>query len=232
MIMYKRLIQLGLSVMLILSVLGVSVAAAQNVQVIPISPSINPLSPSPLTLPQQTIIQPKVNQPAPSEQQAPSTEKTSEFEQYVSGTMSPSVATNIRQFGYDLFTRSPSSFAPVEEVPVGPDYIIGPGDEIKVSIWGSIEGQWTSVVDRDGTVCPNARSKISIRLQGPGTVAGMDNGDPTCHEPIKATAHTAFHGLCLAVIRAGHEPGAIRLTAAAAGLTSADATITTSPAAP
>ena len=88
------------------------------------------------------------------------------------------------------------------------------------------------VVDRDGNVCPNARSKISIRLQGPGTVAGMDNGDPTCHEPIKATAHTAFHGLCLAVIRAGHEPGAIRLTAAAAGLTSADATITTSPAAP
>ena len=84
--------------------------------------------------------------------QAPSAEKTSEFEQYVSGTMSPSVSTSIKQFGYDLFTRSPSSFAPVGEVPVGPDYVIGPGDEIKVSIWGSIDGQWTSVVDRDGTI--------------------------------------------------------------------------------
>ena len=162
MIMYKRLIQLGLSVMLILSVLGVSVAAAQNVQVIPIPPSINPLSPSPLTLPQQTIIQPKVNQPAPPELQAPSAEKTSEFEQYVSGTMSPSVATNIRQFGYDLFTRSPSSFAPVEEVPVGPDYVIGPGDEIKVSIWGSIEGQWTSVVDRDGSISLPKLGKLGV----------------------------------------------------------------------
>jgi polysaccharide biosynthesis/export protein len=152
MIMDTKRIVLGLSVMLFLSVLGVSVAAAQNVQVIPISPSINPLSPPPLTLPQQTIIQPKDSQSAPSAMQAPSAEKTSEFEQYVSGTMSLSVTTNIKQFGYDLFTRSPSSFAPVEEVPVGPDYVIGPGDEIKVSIWGSIEGQWTSVVDRDGTI--------------------------------------------------------------------------------
>ena len=153
MIMDTKKIVLGLSVMLILSVLGVSVAAAQNVQVIPISPSLNPLSPSPLTLPQQqAIIQPKADQPAPQNLQAPSEEKTSEFEQYVSGTMSPSVSTSIKQFGYDLFSRSPSSFAPVEDVPVGPDYVIGPGDEIKVSIWGSIEGQWTSVVDRDGTI--------------------------------------------------------------------------------
>lgn len=153
MIMDIKKIVLGLSVMLILSVLGASVAAAQNVQVIPISPSLNPLSPSPLTLPQQqAIIQPKADQPAPQNLQAPLEEKTSEFEQYVSGTMSPSVSTSIKQFGYDLFSRSPSSFAPAEDVPVGPDYVIGPGDEIKVSIWGSIEGQWTSVVDRDGTI--------------------------------------------------------------------------------
>jgi len=150
--MDTKKILLGLIVMLFLSVPGVSVTAAQNVQVIPISPSINPLSPSPLTLPQQTTIQTKDIKPAPPAMQPPSAESTSEFEEYVSGNMSPSVATNIRQFGYDLFTRSPSSFAPVEEVPVGPDYVIGPGDEIKVSIWGSIEGQWTSVVDRDGTI--------------------------------------------------------------------------------
>jgi protein involved in polysaccharide export with SLBB domain len=162
MFMDTKKILLGLSVMLILSVTGVSAAAAQNVQVIPISPAINPLSPSPLTLPQQTIIQPKDSQPAPPAIQAPSAEKTSEFEQYVSGNMSESVATNIKQFGYDLFTRSPSSFAPVEEVPVGPDYIIGPGDEIKVSIWGSIEGQWTSVVDRDGTISLPKLGQIGV----------------------------------------------------------------------
>jgi protein involved in polysaccharide export with SLBB domain len=161
MIMDTKKIVLGL-IVLFLSVPGVSVAAAQQVQVIPISPSINPLSPSPLTLPQQTSIQQKDNQPAPPAMQAPSAEKTSEFEQYVSGNVSSSVATNIKQFGYDLFTRSPSSFAPVEEVPVGPDYVIGPGDEIKVSIWGSIEGQWTSVVDRDGTISLPKLGQIGV----------------------------------------------------------------------
>jgi polysaccharide biosynthesis/export protein len=161
--MDKRLIVLGLSVMLFLSVQGVSGAADGQVQVIPISPPSESLSPTPLTLPQQLgIPQQKLNQPAPPDVQAPSAEKTSEFEEYVSGNVSSSVATNIRQFGYDLFTRPPSSFAPVEEVPVGPDYVIGPGDEIKVSIWGSIEGQWTSVVDRDGTISLPKLGQIGV----------------------------------------------------------------------
>ncbi len=48
--------------------------------------------------------------------------------------------------------RLPSTFAPVTNVPVGPGYVIGPGDEVKVTIWGKVEGQWTVVVDRDGNI--------------------------------------------------------------------------------
>ncbi len=58
----------------------------------------------------------------------------------------------IRQFGYDLFRQPPSTFAPVEQVPVGPDYVIGPDDQIKIAVWGKIEGQWLVTVDRDGTI--------------------------------------------------------------------------------
>jgi len=58
----------------------------------------------------------------------------------------------IRQFGYDLFAKVPSSFVPSANVPVGPDYVVGPGDEIKISIWGRIEGNWSTVVDKDGNV--------------------------------------------------------------------------------
>jgi polysaccharide export outer membrane protein len=79
-------------------------------------------------------------------------EQLSATEKYISGTLSPSVSTDIRQFGYDLFRSPPSTFAPVEEVPVGPDYVVGPGDEIRVSIWGKINGQWTVTVDRDGNI--------------------------------------------------------------------------------
>jgi polysaccharide export outer membrane protein len=79
-------------------------------------------------------------------------EQLSAFEKYIAGTLSPAVSTNIKQFGYELFRNPPSTFAPVEEVPVGPDYVVGPGDEIRVSIWGKINGQWTATVDRDGNI--------------------------------------------------------------------------------
>jgi len=79
-------------------------------------------------------------------------EKPSEFEEYIAGKVSLTVSTSLRQFGYDLFMRPPSTFAPVKNVPVGPGYVIGPGDEVKVSIWGRVEGQWDVVVDRDGNI--------------------------------------------------------------------------------
>lgn len=62
------------------------------------------------------------------------------------------VSTDLRQFGYDLFRQPPSTFAPVDNIPVGPDYVLGPGDEIRITVWGKIEGQWNVVVDRDGNV--------------------------------------------------------------------------------
>src|SRR3972149_345721 len=61
-------------------------------------------------------------------------------------------STDPSQFGYALFTLPPSTFAPGDKVPVGPDYVLGPGDEIKTTVWGKIEGQWNVVVDREGNV--------------------------------------------------------------------------------
>ena len=82
----------------------------------------------------------------------PSEEKLSEFEHFIAGKVPLTVSVDIRQFGYDLFRKPPSTFAPVDNIPVGPDYVLGPGDEIRITIWGKIEGQWNVVVDRDGNV--------------------------------------------------------------------------------
>lgn len=69
------------------------------------------------------------------------------------GIKSPfAVSTDLRQFGYDLFRQPPSTFAPVDNIPVGPDYVLGPGDEIRITIWGKVEGQWNVIVDRDGNI--------------------------------------------------------------------------------
>ena len=57
----------------------------------------------------------------------------------------------LKRFGYNLFTP-PSNFAPTTNVPVGPDYLLGPGDEIRLTVWGKFEGQWLAMVDRDGNI--------------------------------------------------------------------------------
>jgi protein involved in polysaccharide export with SLBB domain len=58
----------------------------------------------------------------------------------------------LKQFGYSFFYQPPASFLPVQAVPVGPDYIIGPGDTIKIIIWGSVQGEYSLTVDRNGQV--------------------------------------------------------------------------------
>lgn len=60
--------------------------------------------------------------------------------------------SGVAQFGYNLFERSAAAFAPSGSVPVGPDYVIGPGDEIRINVWGKVEGTWSPVVDRDGNI--------------------------------------------------------------------------------
>lgn len=78
-------------------------------------------------------------------------EELSPFEEHVSGKVRD-VSVKIRQFGYDLFRKPPSTFAPNDKVPVGPDYVIGPSDEIRITVWGKVEGAWNATVDRDGNI--------------------------------------------------------------------------------
>jgi protein involved in polysaccharide export with SLBB domain len=58
----------------------------------------------------------------------------------------------VKQFGYSFFYQPPASFLPVQAVPVGPDYVIGPGDSIRIIIWGSVQGEYNLTVNRSGQV--------------------------------------------------------------------------------
>ncbi len=58
----------------------------------------------------------------------------------------------LRQFGYSLFSTSVSTFAPIEDVPVGPDYILGPGDNLRINIWGAMDNALVQTVDRNGQI--------------------------------------------------------------------------------
>jgi polysaccharide biosynthesis/export protein len=71
-----------------------------------------------------------------------------EFQQFVK----ESLGTELPLYGYDLFRGAPSTFAPVEDIPVTPDYIVGPGDELEVRAWGQIDVDYRATVDRTGNV--------------------------------------------------------------------------------
>ena len=58
----------------------------------------------------------------------------------------------LKPFGYDLFDRAPSTFAPVTNVPVPADYIIGPGDQLEVQLYGSQNRYLRLTVGRDGRI--------------------------------------------------------------------------------
>jgi protein involved in polysaccharide export with SLBB domain len=101
---------------------------------------------------QQTSLQPSGKSTSPNTATPGQDEKKSEFEKYLSGKNSTAMSLDINQFGYDLFAKPPSTFAPTMYVPVGPDYVVGPGDTIKIDVWGKIEGNWNVVVNNDGAI--------------------------------------------------------------------------------
>lgn len=62
------------------------------------------------------------------------------------------VSLDLTQFGYATFRQPVTTFAPVTNVPVGPNYVIGPGDSFTLTLWGRVDAQYTLRVDRTGQV--------------------------------------------------------------------------------
>lgn len=71
-----------------------------------------------------------------------------EFQILIAG----SVGYIVPIYGADFFNDVPETFAPVERIPVGPDYTVGPGDEILIRTWGQIEQNLHLTVDRSGSI--------------------------------------------------------------------------------
>jgi protein involved in polysaccharide export with SLBB domain len=71
----------------------------------------------------------------------------------------------LKPFGYDLFKDSTSTFAPVTDVPVPSNYIVGAGDKINVQLFGSQNRNLRLTVGRDG--------HINLPELGPISVGGQ-----------------------------------------------------------
>ncbi len=58
----------------------------------------------------------------------------------------------LRQYGYTMFASNVSTFAPVDDIPVGPDYVLGPGDGLTINVWGAVDSTLVRTVDRSGQI--------------------------------------------------------------------------------
>jgi beta-galactosidase len=74
------------------------------------------------------------------------------------------------------------------------------------------------LVDAHGRIVPTAGNRVTFSVTGAGHIAGVGNGNPSDHDPDKASERRAFNGKCMVIVGAGEQPGAIRLTATSPGL--------------
>ncbi|WP_242615663.1 polysaccharide biosynthesis/export family protein [Sphaerotilus mobilis] len=94
---------------------------------------------------------------------------SNEFQRFVEQT----TGQKLPIFGERYFQVGGHSYAPVAGVPVPADYVIGPGDELQLRGWGSIDIDFRAVVDRNG--------QINIPRVGTVSVAGVKAADIDAH---------------------------------------------------
>ena len=71
----------------------------------------------------------------------------------------------LKPFGYDLFEGEPSTFAPVSDIQVPGDYVVGPGDKLHIQLYGNEPASYSLTVERDG--------RINFPKLGPISVSGL-----------------------------------------------------------
>ncbi|GIU70418.1 MAG: hypothetical protein KatS3mg002_1654 [Candidatus Woesearchaeota archaeon] len=99
-------------------------------------------------------------------------------------------AQELKPFGHELFfSDSTQLFSNIDNIPVGPDYILGPGDNLQISIWGSVNTTLDVTVDKEG--------KILLPEVGTFTVTGKSFG--ALKEQIRVKLSEIFNNVSVDV---------------------------------
>ena len=119
-------------------------------------------STEPIIVQEQTVGEEKVGTTAAPDSTVTTSPRLDPRE--ISGSsMFNNLRDKLARFGADFFSQKRSTS--LAYAPVGPNYIVAPGDEVKVNLWGLTEIRAGLVVDRDGT--------LTLPQAGPITAAGL-----------------------------------------------------------
>ena len=117
-----------------------------------------------------------------------------------------------RKNGKDVLVKEIRTAEEASQISLNADRNIIKGDGVDLSFIT------VSVLDKNGTIVPNATNNIKFSIDGPGKIVGVDNGDPTSHASFKASDRNAFYGKCLVIVQSLNSEGIIKLSAQSQGL--------------
>lgn len=88
-----------------------------------------------------------------------------------------------QRFGEQVFDNGTRDLQMVPmDLPVGPDYVVGPGDSLAIDVWGGISHRFLAVVDRQG--------RVDLPEAGPVLVAGKSLAD--VQQSVQQTLRSQF----------------------------------------
>ncbi|MBQ5623306.1 MAG: polysaccharide biosynthesis/export family protein, partial [Alistipes sp.] len=90
-----------------------------------------------------------------------------------------------RIFGHDLFTNSKLTFEPNLSIATPDNYVLGPGDEVIVEVWGDAQSTANFTISPDG--------RINIPNVGPVTLSGLSISEAT--RRVRNSLATIYEGL-------------------------------------
>lgn len=91
-----------------------------------------------------------VETPSVKQAKTRSENKVSDYDPFVSNVYIRT-GLNLKKYGSNLF-QMPDSFAPDQNIPVPSNYVVGPGDSLKIQSWGAVDGDTNAKVSSNGTI--------------------------------------------------------------------------------
>jgi protein involved in polysaccharide export with SLBB domain len=87
-------------------------------------------------------------------------------------TQIPDSPEQLKRFGSEVFVHrgavtenghpgSTGNVMPLD-VPLGPDYVLGPGDELNISLWGGVSESFTRAINREGAITLPEAGQIQV----------------------------------------------------------------------
>ena len=105
-----------------------------------------------------------------------------------------------RIFGHDMFTNEQLTFEPNLSIATPDNYVLGPGDEVIVDVWGDSQMTVESTISPDG--------KIFISNVGPVTLAGLSVAEAS--QRLRSVLSSIYAGLADGSVQMKLSLGSIR----------------------